>query len=391
MIRDGSFTKTANLCSYTWARQYGLFHDKACKLAKRQAAVNMPHLFKEKEFVLGYINKVFASQWLDKNLVVMGTKCNKLIVIDVVTGRMFDIPMLKSSHLSIAPDPCGIHSIEINPSRTYLATGAHNTNDLAVYKLPTFDPICVGEFGHTDWIFDMTWLSDDVIVTGSRDSTIALWRINEKELDTSYELPPRYSHIRPYCIKKCGLAEKIRSFSYCKKRQELALVSLNEYFQTWDMSSTEQVLELSLLNFREPVCMTYCNERQVYAIGSQAHVTLIDTRLPQEVANIESKEGSSGIRSISFHHDVITLGTGLSVIIFLDMRTRKYLETPMKKHCQLIVGEGWMNKDTNSPLMHETYLNSIYTHNYDDTGTRLFTAGGPMPSDVQGNYAGFWS
>lgn len=41
--------------------------------------------------------------------------------------------------------------------------------------------------------------------------------------------------------------------------------------------------------------------------------------------------------------------------------------------------------------MHETYLNSIYTHNYDDTGTRLFTAGGPMPSDVQGNYAGFWS
>lgn len=66
---------------------------------------------------------------------------------------MFDIPMLKSSHLSIAPDPCGIHSIEINPSRTYLATGAHNTNDLAVYKLPTFDPICVGEVSAIDFYF----------------------------------------------------------------------------------------------------------------------------------------------------------------------------------------------------------------------------------------------
>lgn len=138
--------------------------------------------------------------------------------------------------------------------------------------------------------------------------------------------------------------------------------------------------------------MTYCNERQVYAVGSQAHVTLIDSRLPQEVTSIESKEGNSGIRSISFQHDIITLGTGLSVIIFLDMRTRKYLETPNEnKHCQLLVSEGWMNKDSNSPLMHETHLNSIYTHNYDDTGTRLFTAGGPMPSDVQGNYAGIWS
>lgn len=244
MMRDGPFPRAANLCSYTWARQYGLYHEKARKLARRQAAVNMPHLFKEKTFDLGFINKVFASQWLDKNLVVMGTKCNKLIVIDVVTGRIVDIPVLKSSQLSIAPDPCGIHCIEINPSRTYLATGAHNTNDLAVYKLPTFDPICVGEMGHTDWIFDMTWLSDDVIVTGSRDSTIALWRINETESDTSYELPPRYSYITPYSIKKCGVAEKIRSFSYCKKRQELALVSLNEYFQTWDMSSTEQVMSL---------------------------------------------------------------------------------------------------------------------------------------------------
>jgi hypothetical protein len=26
-----------------------------------------------------------------------------------------------------------------------LATGASNTNDIGIYKLPTFDPFCVGE------------------------------------------------------------------------------------------------------------------------------------------------------------------------------------------------------------------------------------------------------
>lgn len=62
------------------------------------------------------------------------------------TGRILNIPSLKSSDKSYPSEcPCGIHSIDINPSRTLLATGAENTNDLAVYKLPTFDPVMVGE------------------------------------------------------------------------------------------------------------------------------------------------------------------------------------------------------------------------------------------------------
>ena len=70
----------------------------------------------------------------------------QLEVIDLQTGNLDHIPSLKSSNNSEpASCPCGIHSIATNPSRTLLATGAENTNDLAVYKLPTFDPVCVGE------------------------------------------------------------------------------------------------------------------------------------------------------------------------------------------------------------------------------------------------------
>lgn len=36
------------------------------------------------------------------------------------------------------------------------------------------------------------------------------------------------------------------------------------------------------------------------------------------------------------------------------------------------------------------YVPAIYTHCYDYSGTRLFAAGGPLPANLVGNYAGIW-
>ena len=67
-------------------------------------------------------------------------------MLDLLTNRIVRIPTLRSSPDRLPCEcPCGIHSMAMNPSRTLLATGGDNVNDVAIYRLPTFDPVCVGE------------------------------------------------------------------------------------------------------------------------------------------------------------------------------------------------------------------------------------------------------
>ena len=66
--------------------------------------------------------------------------------MDVFTKQMAQIPSLLSSKKSIQSEcPCGIHAIAVNPSRSLLATGGDNVHDVAIYRLPTLDPVCIGE------------------------------------------------------------------------------------------------------------------------------------------------------------------------------------------------------------------------------------------------------
>lgn len=144
----------------------------------------LPFLLKEKEFDLksSNINKIFTAQWLDERKCILGTKCNKLVILDTFTGLYSVQEPLKSHPNSRnVPNHCGIHSISINPSRTMLATGASNVNDIAVYNLPSMEPVMVGHNAHKYWIFDSIWLDDEYVVTGAGDNRLALWNVNNSK------------------------------------------------------------------------------------------------------------------------------------------------------------------------------------------------------------------
>jgi hypothetical protein len=199
----------------------------------------LPFILKEHDLTVQNcnLNKIFASQWIDERKCIMGTKCNKIIIMDTISGKYAIQNPLKSHPSSKqVSNHCGIHSISINPSRTLLATGAENVNDVSIYSLPNLDPIAVGFNAHAYWIFDLVWLSDDYVVSGSGDNKLALWKASENK---SHVYEPffasgfihkkkKLNNFNEYCINN-----KKHHFNHCFKRSssffdQTPLVSLAE-------------------------------------------------------------------------------------------------------------------------------------------------------------------
>jgi len=312
---------------------------------------------------------------------------------------LWDVPRATSCAIPLphcrgaaAGAPCmlgGIHSIALHPHRSHFATSGRSSADMAIFNAHTLEPTAILQ-GHADWIFGMTWLDAEHLLTASRDTTVRLWRPMRPQDGSSHSLPSA-------CVA-VGIAhaDKVRALAVDSIRQQMVTASLDGHLQLWDSQKFEPSTKVLLQGTKDLVCASLDETSGAFSIGSNKHIALVDFRMGNVAMEIPSVDEGGGVRTISTRNQVLTVGGGLGRLAFYDLRASKYLHcrpnTAAGSNHFLCVGEGWLKRDTiyEEFFQHHVMQQAVYTHAYHPSGSKVFVGGGPRYFGLAGSYAAVW-
>jgi hypothetical protein len=98
------------------------------------------HVRKKKNRLILHPLFTCPQKWLDDDHVLVGTKCNTLLDMNVRLGFSCPIILPPAPYRSFSTHTpgwgaCGIHAMDINPSRTLLAVGGSDPADMSILSL----------------------------------------------------------------------------------------------------------------------------------------------------------------------------------------------------------------------------------------------------------------
>ncbi|KAF9580020.1 DDB1- and CUL4-associated factor 12 [Lunasporangiospora selenospora] len=266
----------------------------------------------------------------------------------------------------------GVRSLSINPSKTLLAVGSGEPFQVTIYSLPELVPAGV-LYGHADLVFSLKWVSDSVLVSGSRDGSFCVWKVSANGTGSrlasvggssvdSYGVPrvpdmiPATSKpVQVYFPELVRQEEKarVRDLAYNQRTGQLMTLAAEGYVKLWDRDTYTQISKLKMVHTAETVCLASNTDANLYAVGSQSHIMVVDPRVP-----VSSNGGAGGTVHVA---DSCDDGWGSREVVYDD-------ET----------------------FYDVTVKNAVYSMAYSEAGTRIFAAGGPLQISISGSYAGLW-
>nr|CAG8623624.1 11987_t:CDS:2 [Entrophospora candida] len=210
-----------------------------------------------------------------------------------------------------------------------------------------------------DKIFSSHWISYDEIVIGTKSVGAG-----KPYQVTIYELPsfdPVAGHndlvfsvewLDDDHVRVMVQSDFVRDLKYNPKTEQIMTLSTAGYVKIWDSSYLNRIAKIQLNHTNENVCLSMNAKLSLYAVGSQSHVSILDPRI-----------------SSSIVHEIDSVDEGWEI------------------------GSGWLNRDAVyiNHFSGSSIQNAIYTLSYDESGTKLFSGGGPLHLGLKGSYAALWA